>query len=171
MKMFSHANYPAVIAISFFISACSNNPKVAEPDLGAAAIAPVVAPTQAPADIVNTPRGPSLTLNNVLFDFEQSNLRAQAQDTISKAVAFLRDNPERIALIEGHTDHIGDEQFNQGLSMQRSESVKNALINQGISTSRIKTAGLGETKPTADNNTAAGRQSNRRVEIIFKAVN
>jgi len=169
MKTRSIIKCSTVLAVSCFITACASKPKVVEPTLGAAAIAP--APAQAPAEIVNTPRGPSLTLNNVLFDFEQSNLRSEAKDTVSKAVAYLNANPERTALIEGHTDSIGDEQYNHGLSLQRSESVKNALISQGISTNRIKTAGLGETRPIAENTNQDGRQSNRRVEIIFKVQN
>ncbi len=171
MKTFAFVNYPVVFAMSCLLSACGGNPKVIEPTLGAAAIAPVVAPPTETAEIVDTPRGPSLTLNNVLFDFEQSSLRSEAKDTVAKAVAYLKENPERTALVEGHTDHTGDEQYNHGLSVQRSESVKNALISQGISTTRIKTAGLGETKPIADNSSMAGRQTNRRVEIIFKEVN
>lgn len=169
--MTTHAlvKYPVVLAMSCIISACSNNPKVIEPTLGAAAAVP--APVQTSAQIVNTPRGPSLTLSNVLFDFEQTSLRTQASETVSKAVAYLKANPKRSALIEGHTDHTGDEQYNHGLSLKRSESVKNALISQGISTSRIKTTGLGETSPIADNASLEGRQSNRRVEIIFKVAN
>lgn len=170
MKTYSFIKYPAAIALSCLISACSNNPKVVEPALGAAAKAPIEVPLNRAAEIVDTPRGPTLTLANVLFDFEQSSLRSEAHDTVTKAVAFLNANPERIALVEGHTDHIGDEQFNHGLSLERSESVKNALISQGISTTRIKTEGLGETNPVADNSSQAGRQSNRRVEIIFKEV-
>lgn len=168
MKTLAFAKYPAVLTMSCFIAACSNNPKVVEPTLGAAAIVPIKAPTNTTPEIVETPRGPSLTLNNVLFDFEQSNLRSEARDTVSKAVAYLNANPERTALVEGHTDHTGDEQFNQGLSVLRSESVRDALINEGISTSRIKTTGLGESSPIANNDTLEGRQSNRRVEIIFK---
>jgi len=167
MKTYASIKYPAILAMSCFISACSNNPKVVKPTLGAAAIKPA----QAPAEIVNTPRGPSLTLNNVLFDTDQSSLRAEANETVAKAVAYLKANPERSALVEGHTDYVGDEQYNHGLSLERSESVKNALISQGISTSRIRTEGLGETSPIADNTTAEGRQSNRRVEIIFKETN
>jgi len=151
MKTFAFVKYPAVIAMSCFITACSNNPKVVAPTLGAAAKVPIQVPVNTTAEIVDTPRGPSLTLNNVLFDFEQSTLRTEASDTVSKAVAYLNANPERTALVEGHTDHTGDEQFNQGLSVQRSESVRDALISQGISTSRIKTIGLGETTPVADN--------------------
>lgn len=165
MERSTFVKYPVIVAICCFMSACSNNPK--KPALGAAVAAPVKAIVQAPAEIVNTPRGPSLTVNNVLFDFEQSSLRAEADSTVEKAAAYLRNNPERTALIEGHTDHIGAEQYNHGLSLQRSESVKNALIDQGISVSRIKTVGLGETKPVADNASATGRQANRRVEIIF----
>jgi len=159
MKNHAFVKFSTVIAMSCFITACSNNPKVVEPSLGAA--------SAAPAEIVNTPRGPSLTLKNVLFDFEESGLRSEAYDTVSKAVTYLQANPERKALVEGHTDHTGPELFNQMLSQQRSESVKNALIDQGIAAARIQTKGLGESTPIADNASLSGRQANRRVEILF----
>jgi len=168
MKTVSFVRFTMTLAMTCLITACASKPKVVEPNLGAAFVVPEKAPVNEAAEIVETPRGPSLTLNNVLFDFEQSSLRSEAHDTVSKAVAYLNANPARTALVEGHTDHTGDEQYNHGLSMERSESVKDALISQGISTTRIKTTGLGETSPIADNTTLAGRQSNRRVEIIFK---
>jgi len=170
MKTFSFVRFTIALVISCFITACASKPKVVEPTLGAAAVVPAKAPIKETAEIVETPRGPSLTLDNVLFDFEQSSLRSEAHDTVSKAVAYLNANPERNALVEGHTDHTGDEQYNHGLSLKRSESVRDALISQGISTTRIKTAGLGETSPIADNSSLAGRQTNRRVEIIFKVL-
>jgi len=76
--------------------------------------------------------------------------------------------PERVALVEGHTDAIGDENFNQSLSVDRANAIRSALLAQGISDSRIKPTGMGESQPIADNDTDTGRQNNRRVEIIFK---
>ncbi len=168
MRNYSAVKLPLLIAFSLVLSACANKPKKeAAPDLGAA----VVAPSASAPEIVATPRGPSLTLNNVLFDFEQSTLRTEAQDTVAKAVAYLKANPERNALIEGHTDHTGDESYNHGLSVERSESVREALVAQGIENGRIITVGLGESSPIADNTSLSGRQTNRRVEIIFKSAN
>lgn len=166
MKIVALSKIAGVVTLSVFITACSNTPKkpVETPSLGAAFIAPEPAP-----QIVNTPRGPSLTLDDVLFDFEQSSLRPEAGNTVEKAAAYLRSNPERTALVEGHTDHTGDASFNQGLSVQRSESIKDALMSMGIDENRIKTKGLGESTPVADNGTIEGRQANRRVEVIFVA--
>lgn len=156
----SLAKYTMVIAIGGFITACSNNPKPAEPEIAAA--------TPPPIQIVNTPRGPSLTLDDVLFDFEQATLRPQAERTVARAVTYLQDNPDRIALIEGHTDHIGEPDYNQDLSTRRSDALGEALIANGISPDRIRAIGFGETRPVANNDTVEGRQANRRVEIIFK---
>lgn len=163
----SLAKYTLVITLSGFIAACSNNPKPAEPLIAAAT--PVLLPEPAPATIVNTPRGPSLTLDDVLFDFEQATLRTEAERTVARAVTYLQENPESYALIEGHTDHTGESDYNQHLSTQRSDAIGNALITRGINPDRITTVGFGESKPIADNETLEGRQSNRRVEIIFKA--
>lgn len=163
MKSSAIIRCAAVFAMSGFIAACSSNPKEPEPEpaLGAA-ISQLT-----PIGIINTARGPSLTLDDVLFDFEQSTLRSQADGTIDKAVAYLEANPQRNALIEGHTDHTGDANYNQSLSVERSLSIKDALVANGISSRRIKTLGMGESQPVADNQTLSGRQANRRVEIIF----
>lgn len=162
MRTQTNVKLATIVALNCFLAACSNNPKIVEPTLGAAVADP------AQSTIVDTARGPSLTLDNVLFDFEQSSLRSEADATVLNAVNYLKANPERNALIEGHTDHIGDKNYNFTLSQRRSESVKNALVDNGIDPARIQTTGLGETKPIADNQSRSGRQSNRRVEIIFR---
>lgn len=164
MKTVAILKIAALVTLSGFITACSNTPKkvIEQPSLGAAFSAPAAAPV-----IVETARGPSLTLDNVLFDFEAASLRPEANSTVEKAASYLRSNPERTALVEGHTDHTGDAIFNQSLSIQRSESIKNALMSLGINESRINTKGLGENSPVADNGTLEGRQANRRVEVIF----
>lgn len=166
MKNVSILKSAALITLAGVISACSSTPtKIAKPPALGAAIATSSAPTI--PQIVETTRGPSLTLDDVLFDFEQSSLRPEAHNTVEKAASYLRSNPERIALVEGHTDHTGDAAFNQGLSEKRSESIKTALMSMGISESRIQTEGFGESNPTSDNSTLEGRQANRRVEVIF----
>ncbi len=164
MKTVTSSKIIALVVFTGLISACSSTPKkvAQEPALGAASVQPAKAPL-----IVETPRGPSLTVNDVLFDFEASDLRPEAQTTIQRAAEYLKSNPEKVALVEGHTDHTGPESFNENLSNARSESIKTALISSGISENRIKTRGLGESQPIADNSTAEGRQINRRVEVLF----
>lgn len=164
MKTVAVLKIVTLIALSGLITACSSTPKKAVelPPLGAA----VAAPTPV---IVETPRGPSLTLDDVLFDFDESSLRPEATSTVEKAAAYLKSNPQRTALVEGHTDHTGDASFNQSLSVQRSESIKDALMSLGIDAQRIQTKGLGEQSPIADNGSVEGRQANRRVEVIFVA--
>ena len=164
MRTINQVKFITVAGMTSLIMACSSNPKVEEP----APLPVSIQKAAAPVDIVDTARGPSLTLDDVQFDFEQSSLRPEAAGIIKKAVAYLRENPSRYALVEGHTDTSGDSSFNQALSVDRSMSIKNALISSGISKHRIKTIGLGETQPVADNSTLVGRQANRRVEIIFK---
>nr|MBX2885806.1 OmpA family protein [Granulosicoccus sp.] len=87
--------------------------------------------------------------------------------TISKIGDFMKSYPEKTALIEGHTDSHGGEDFNYDLSVRRTGAVRAALIREGIAPSRISTKGFGEALPVASNNTSSGRQQNRRVEIIF----
>jgi len=150
--------------VSLAVSACSSQPKrtVTAPQqpIAAAAIAEI-------PQIQQTERGPSLTLDNVLFDFDQTNLRSEAQPAIALATDYLLEEPTRIAIIEGHADSTGDAQYNHDLSMRRSNSVKSALLEAGVPEARIKTAAFGEEQPVADNDSALGRKANRRVEILF----
>ncbi len=114
-----------------------------------------------------TERGLVLTLSEVLFDVGHATLKEGAGRTIRQLADFLRENPERRVLIEGHTDNTGSYQLNQDLSRRRAEAVRSALADAGISGDRIRTVGHGPDYPVASNNTAAGRQQNRRVEIII----
>lgn len=114
-----------------------------------------------------TDRGLVLTLGDVLFDTGQSTLKPGAMTTIDRLATFLRDSPERGVTIEGHTDSVGDDAFNQRLSENRADSVKAALITRGIDAARVNALGKGESSPVAGNDNAAGRQQNRRVEIII----
>ncbi|MBU1435963.1 MAG: OmpA family protein [Gammaproteobacteria bacterium] len=114
-----------------------------------------------------TERGLVVTLGDVLFDTAQSNLKASASSHLANLAAFLKTYPERGVIIEGHTDSVGNEDYNYGLSQRRADSVQGYLLGQGIAASRITTSGKGETLPIAGNDTASGRQQNRRVEVII----
>jgi outer membrane protein OmpA-like peptidoglycan-associated protein len=114
-----------------------------------------------------TERGLVVTLGDVLFDTAQSNLKASASGHLANLSAFLKSYPERGVIIEGHTDSVGDEDYNFGLSQRRANSVQGYLLSQGIAASRITTAGKGESLPVAGNDSASGRQQNRRVEVII----
>ena len=151
----------ALVVCSLVLGACASKPK------------PVLIPTPEPslgaAQIQQTPRGPMLTVEDVLFDFDQAGLRASEQPVLAQAVSYLKQHPARTAIIEGHADAIGDEAYNQGLSAARSQAVHDALRDAGIAPGRIRTAAFGEERPVAENDSAAGRQANRRVEILFKS--
>jgi outer membrane protein OmpA-like peptidoglycan-associated protein len=114
-----------------------------------------------------TERGIVLTLGDVLFTSGQSDLKAGAASNLDRLVAFLNQNAGRQVEIEGHTDDVGSDDFNLGLSRRRAESVKSFLVDQGIESGRILASGKGELQPVADNQTDAGRQQNRRVEVII----
>jgi outer membrane protein OmpA-like peptidoglycan-associated protein len=114
-----------------------------------------------------TDRGLVLTLGDVLFTTGKADLKLGATDNLNKLVAFLDKYPDRSIAIHGYTDSIGSEDYNQGLSERRADSVKSYLTGQGIGSSRITASGKGRSDPVADNDSAAGRQQNRRVEVII----
>lgn len=114
-----------------------------------------------------TERGLVITLGDLLFATGKSQLREGASNHLDKLAAFLRENPERTVMIEGHTDNVGSDELNDALSRQRADTVKSYLVGQGIASSRLDASGKGEGSPVASNDTASGRQQNRRVEIII----
>ena len=118
-----------------------------------------------------TRRGLVLTLGDVLFDTGQATLKPGAERTTNALVTFLNENPERNVMIEGFTDNVGSDEFNLGLSQRRADAVRTALVQRGIAGTRIRTHGFGESYPVAGNETAAGRQQNRRVEIVISDPN
>jgi outer membrane protein OmpA-like peptidoglycan-associated protein len=119
----------------------------------------------------STDRGMVITLGDVLFDTGKSELKTGGMRTLQKLSAFLNQNPERQVMIEGFTDSVGGEEYNQGLSERRAEAVRAALADLGISSDRINARGYGKNYPVADNSTAAGRQLNRRVEVVISKDN
>jgi outer membrane protein OmpA-like peptidoglycan-associated protein len=119
------------------------------------------------AETRDSARGLIVNLPDILFDTAKSTLQPQAREVISRIAGVLMVQPGLSLKIEGHTDSQGSDEYNMTLSQQRAESVKEYLTQAGVKSEIITTQGLGETTPVADNSTAAGRQKNRRVEIII----
>jgi outer membrane protein OmpA-like peptidoglycan-associated protein len=114
-----------------------------------------------------TDRGLVLTLGDVLFESGRAELKPGAASNLGQLVAFLEKYPSRTVAIEGHTDSVGGDDYNLGLSQRRADSVRSHLVSRGVDAARITSMGAGESTPVADNDTAAGRQQNRRVEVII----
>jgi outer membrane protein OmpA-like peptidoglycan-associated protein len=114
-----------------------------------------------------TSRGMVITLSDVLFDTNQAQLKPEGRQQLDQLATFLKTYPQRKALIEGFTDNVGSEANNEELSRRRAESVKSALMDRGIAMDRIGTHAYGESNPVAGNDSALGRQLNRRVEIVL----
>ena len=114
-----------------------------------------------------TERGLVLTLGDVLFDTNQATLKAGAYETLDRLAMALQEKEGRHVAIEGHTDNVGSDESNLGLSERRAQSVQSALTQRGVARTQITTLGKGENFPVASNESADGRQQNRRVELIF----
>ena len=114
-----------------------------------------------------TERGLVLTLGDVLFDTGGSTLNSGAYSTLDRLSSALKDQSGRSVQIEGHTDNVGSDEANQGLSLRRAESVQMALMQRGVAANQLKVMGHGESSPIASNDNVGGRQQNRRVELIF----
>ena len=114
-----------------------------------------------------TERGMVITLGAVLFDIDGTAIKAGGMRAVEKLAEFLKQYPERKVMIEGYTDSTGPDEYNQDLSRRRAESVRTALQGIGIAADRVVAMGHGESFPVATNDTPAGRQLNRRVEIVI----
>ncbi len=115
-----------------------------------------------------TERGVVVTLGDVLFDTGKATLKPGAYTTIDRLATVLKEDESRKVLIEGHTDSVGTDEYNQSLSERRAASVQAALFERGVAASQISTVGKGETTPLASNDNPGGRQQNRRVELVFQ---
>lgn len=118
-----------------------------------------------------TESGTEVTLRlpgSVLFDFDSAAIRPDAERTLADVVEVLQAYAGRPVRIEGHTDSIASEAYNQKLSERRAAAVRDWLVAHGVAAGRLKSVGYGESKPLADNGTAAGRQRNRRVEVVIE---
>jgi outer membrane protein OmpA-like peptidoglycan-associated protein len=114
-----------------------------------------------------TDRGDIVSLGDLLFDTNRSEMLGAGQRDLSRLAAFFKLHPKRTALIEGFTDSQGDREANVGLSQRRALAVRDALVEQGVLADRLSTRGYGDAYPVASNATSSGRQMNRRVEIVL----
>jgi outer membrane protein OmpA-like peptidoglycan-associated protein len=114
-----------------------------------------------------TDRGLVLTLGDVLFDTGKSELNSGASRKLDQLAQFLSQHKDRRVQIDGFTDSVGSDAYNQELSQRRANAVKNALLTRGIDSTRINTEGYGKAFPVANNADSGGRQLNRRVEVVI----
>ena len=122
-------------------------------------------PPPPPAPAPPDPCAGRIVLRGVTFAFDSDEITGASMATLDVAAETLAECPNVNTSVEGHTDSIGDENYNQGLSERRAESVRNYLITHGVSLGRLQTRGYGESRPIADNGTEDGRAINRRVEL------
>lgn len=113
-----------------------------------------------------TARGLIVNLSDVLFDFNKATLRPGAREKLAKIAGIVLAHPGLTMQAEGHADSIGTDNYNQGLSERRAESVRVFLVQEGIGAATVSAVGYGESRPVATNGTAVGRQQNRRVELV-----
>ena len=114
-----------------------------------------------------TDRGMVMTLGDVLFDTGKDSLKPGAELNIDRLSKYLQESPGTKIIVEGHTDDRGSAEYNEDLSNRRAQAVAKALESRGVSADRIEAVGRGKNYPVASNEDAAGRQQNRRVEIVF----
>ncbi|HEV8456093.1 MAG TPA: OmpA family protein [Gemmatimonadales bacterium] len=107
--------------------------------------------------------------SGLLYDFDSDAVRTEAKANLRELAASLEKYPNTDLLIVGHTDQLGSAAYNQSLSERRARSAATYLVSQGVDGARMVTRGLGETEPVASNETEAGRQANRRVEVAIYA--
>jgi outer membrane protein OmpA-like peptidoglycan-associated protein len=114
----------------------------------------------------DTARGLIVNMSDVLFDTAKYTLRPGAREKLAKVAGIILSHPGLLIEVEGHTDSVGGDEYNMRLSENRATAVRDYLVAQGINASNVGAQGFGKTMPVADNSTAAGRQMNRRVELV-----
>ncbi|PQJ36297.1 cell envelope biogenesis protein OmpA [Salinibacter sp. 10B] len=122
------------------------------------------------AEVERVGEGIKVTFDSgLLFEFDSSTIQGAAEENLTEFATTMRDFEESNILIVGHTDSKGPADYNQGLSERRAQSAADFITRKGISSDRIETVGKGESEPVASNDTEAGRQQNRRVEVAIYA--
>jgi outer membrane protein OmpA-like peptidoglycan-associated protein len=114
----------------------------------------------------DTGRGLVVSMPDVLFDFNKYTLKPEARERLARISGIVLAYPDLKLQVEGYTDSIGSDEYNQTLSDKRAEAVRDYIVTSGVSMNNVVARGMGKADPVADNSTAAGRQSNRRVEMI-----
>jgi outer membrane protein OmpA-like peptidoglycan-associated protein len=128
-------------------------------------------PTPIPTPTPEPPPPPSskrIVLRGVNFDFDESAVRPDSRPILDEAAEVLREHPDVDIAVEGYTDDIGTEEYNEGLAIRRAQAVFRYLVNHGVAPERMEVIGYGESHPVATNETEAGRAQNRRVELHVK---
>ncbi len=115
----------------------------------------------------DTARGLIVNMSDVLFDTGKFTLRPVAREKLAKVAGIVAGHPGLRLDVEGHTDSVGGDSYNQTLSEQRGESVRGYLTHEGMPAASVTSKGFGKTQPVSSNDTAKGRQENRRVEIVI----
>jgi outer membrane protein OmpA-like peptidoglycan-associated protein len=115
----------------------------------------------------DTARGLIVNMSDVLFDTAKFSLRPEAREKLAKVAGIVSGHPGLKLDVEGHTDSVGGDDYNQELSEQRGGAVREYLIAQGMAQDSVSSRGFGRTQPVASNDTASGRQQNRRVELVI----
>jgi len=113
-----------------------------------------------------TARGLIVNMSDVLFDFNKYTLKPDAREKLAKVSGILLSYPGLKLQVEGYTDNIGTDEYNQKLSEQRADTVSGYLVTQGVAQTNISAAGYGKSDPVADNSTNNGRAQNRRVQLV-----
>jgi len=114
----------------------------------------------------DTPRGLVVNMGDVLFDFGKYDLRSEAREKLARLSGIVLGHPGLNLAVEGYTDTVGTDEINMTLSQKRAETVRSYLLEQGLADANVTAQGFGKSSPVADNSTPAGRQKNRRVEIV-----
>ncbi|AMR66511.1 OmpA family protein [Aquipseudomonas alcaligenes] len=121
-------------------------------------------------EVVAEPAEPVRVELDVKFDFDKTAVKPESQGDIKALADFMSQYPSTTTVVEGHTDSVGTDAYNQGLSERRANAVRDVLVNQyGVGGDRVSSVGYGETRPVADNATSEGRAINRRVEAEVEA--
>jgi outer membrane protein OmpA-like peptidoglycan-associated protein len=111
-------------------------------------------------------RGLIVNMSDVLFDFGKYTLKPGAREKLAKISGIVLAHPGLNLQVEGHTDSVGSDEYNQVLSQQRASAVRDFLVEQGVAAASVSARGFGKTQPVATNDTPEGRQRNRRVELV-----
>ena len=111
------------------------------------------------------PSSKRIVLRGVNFDFDKSDIRPDSRPVLDQAAEVLRQSPNVRISVEGHTDAVGSEVYNEKLSVRRAEAVFRYLVNHGVTPERMEVTGSGQARPVADNDSESGRAQNRRVEL------
>ena len=152
--------------VVLMLTSCStmNDKNKPPPPVAPPVEAAAPAPTPEPAPVPE-PKPEIIVIEGVNFDFDKDTLKPRATETLDHAVTVIQQHPDMRFSISGHTDSIGSDQYNDGLSLRRANAVRNYLVQHGVASNRLDVSSHGERISVADNATAAGRAKNRRVEI------